>query len=156
MTDVLKMLMMFIFRVLLYPCIVVHEFGHYLAAIILRRKVTAIQIGAGDLIYEFHIVGKPIQIYDIPAGGGVVVNLSTNPTGRAGAIFMLASGLLFNLFVALLCFFATNHIVFSIYGFINFCFFAFSVWPFNDTDGHCIWQILNNRMPESMKDDVDQ
>lgn len=113
--------------------------------------IESFAIGEGKVQYEFFIKSIPFRIHERPIGGGVSINSEGKIYASWQVIIVLVSGLLMNLFVALICFLILKNPVGWIYGTINLCFVFFLLCPISGADGYSCYQLLRGKVPAGME-----
>jgi len=136
---------------LFVPSIFVHELGHLAAAFLVGIHIESLDIGEGEIKYDFFLRSVPFRLHKIPIGGGVLVKSDEKKYASWQVIFLLIAGLLMNLLISLICFLMIKNPVGWIYGGINLCFVIFSLCPISGSDSYICYQILRGKVPEGME-----
>ena len=86
--------------VLMYPAIVIHEFGHYVLAKAVGYQPVIIKFGRGKSFYERVIGETCISFHVVPAGGLTLSSPATKSFGRVRLMLFALGGPLMNLVAA--------------------------------------------------------
>ena len=79
---------------------VIHEGGHIVAALGLRRPIREVRLGSGPVLVHFHFQGVIVRLGTWPFGGGKVWLRGGVKLGKAEGVFFSASGSLVNVVAA--------------------------------------------------------
>lgn len=93
--------------------IIIHELGHLLAAKSLKYPINGLHIGIGRVIYQCTLFNCPVSLKWLPFGGSVEIANLGEHDGWLRYTTVLIGGIVFNILLALVCFFCLHSIGFT-------------------------------------------
>lgn len=93
--------------------IIIHEVGHLLAAKWLKYPINGLHIGIGRAIYQCTLFNCPVSLKWLPFGGSVEIESLGEHDSWLRYTTVLIGGIVFNILLALVCFFCLHSIGFT-------------------------------------------
>lgn len=117
-----------------FICIVIHEFGHYITAVICKIKVKEFNVGTGKTIFTINKLGTVFKLAIFPLGGSVLLDFNTKNPSKKVVMKVMAialGGPMINLIVGVL----TLNINFM-FGFLSILSGLGNLVPTKGSDGY--------------------